>query len=96
MVDVSKLLTVEELAERLGVHPATVRRWYYGTGPAGIRLPRVRIGRKVYLTLEDYQKWQGEVDRQPAPTRAPAVSAAERKRGYREAVKLRERREGKG
>jgi excisionase family DNA binding protein len=48
-----ELLTVEQLAELLGVPVATVYRWnYLGTGPQ-----RLAIGRHVRYRLSDVEAW---------------------------------------
>jgi excisionase family DNA binding protein len=52
-VDLPKLLTVEQLAEFLGVPVATVYRWnYLGTGPQ-----RMAVGRHVRYRLSDVDAW---------------------------------------
>jgi excisionase family DNA binding protein len=53
---VSKLLTVDEVAEFLDVPRATVYAWrYQGTGPAGYK-----VGRHVRFRLEDVETWLAE------------------------------------
>ncbi len=48
-----ELLSVEQLAELLGVPVATVYRWnYLGTGPQ-----RLAIGRHVRYRLSDVEAW---------------------------------------
>lgn len=46
-------LTVEQVAERLGVNPSTVRYWVKSKG-----LPVVRLGRRcVRYRIEDLDEW---------------------------------------
>lgn len=48
-----KLLSVEELAELLGVPRATLYRWrYVGSGPPGIT-----VGRHVRYRPADVERW---------------------------------------
>lgn len=49
----SKLLTIEEVADRCRVSPATVRFWRHkGTGPSGFRL-----GRRVVFRENEVENW---------------------------------------
>jgi transcriptional regulator with XRE-family HTH domain len=48
-------LTQDELAERLGVSPLTVKRWRrFGDGPAPLRVSRQRV---VYR-IADVEAWE--------------------------------------
>jgi excisionase family DNA binding protein len=47
MVMTEKLLTVETVAERLHVHPETVRRWLRKGEIEGIRLGKSRLGWRI-------------------------------------------------
>ncbi len=61
------LLSVEQLAQILGVPEATVRQWrYLGTGPRGIR-----VGRYVRYRPSDVQRWLDERADQERPLVAP-------------------------
>jgi excisionase family DNA binding protein len=42
-----KLLTVDQVAERLQVHPETVRRWLRGGWLRGVRLGGSKLGYRV-------------------------------------------------
>jgi excisionase family DNA binding protein len=54
---VDKLLTVEDVAELLGIPKATLYRWRYnGCGPPGLA-----IGRHVRYRPDDIEKWLAEV-----------------------------------
>jgi excisionase family DNA binding protein len=53
----SRLLTVDEVAKRLRLHPITVRR-HIRSG----RLPATRIGRSVRVREEDIEGPQPEID----------------------------------
>ncbi|MBU8934887.1 MAG: helix-turn-helix domain-containing protein [candidate division Zixibacteria bacterium] len=47
-----KLLTLNELAETLGVKPATVYKWtHLGT------IPYIKVGRLVRFREEDIERW---------------------------------------
>lgn len=47
-------LTVEDLAERLGVPAATIYRWRTnGTGPPGLR-----VGRHLRFRIADVEEWE--------------------------------------
>ncbi|MCE0488123.1 helix-turn-helix transcriptional regulator [Ornithinimicrobium sediminis] len=51
-----ELLTLYEVAERLGVPAATLRWWrHVGTGPRGFR-----AGRRVYYRPVDVDRWVEE------------------------------------
>ena len=52
----SKLLDVKELADWLGVTPATIYRWRYTrTGPPGIK-----VGRHLRFRVSSVQAWLEE------------------------------------
>lgn len=54
-----KLLSVDEVAEILGVPKATIYRWrYIGTGPRGIP-----VGRYVRFRPAEVERWLSEVER---------------------------------
>jgi len=46
-----QLITLEAAAKRLEVNEKTLKRWMR-TGIRGIRLERLRIGRRTYTTAE--------------------------------------------
>lgn len=49
----SKLLTVQEAAERLAIKPATVRSWIL----RGIHLEVVKVGRSVRITESSIERF---------------------------------------
>ena len=54
-----------KLADELGVHPQTLKRWKarrYGPKP-------VRVGRRVYYRRDDVRTWLSELGQQPEPKR---------------------------
>ena len=51
-------LTVEGLAERLGIRPSTVYEWTSRRGPESI--PRVRLGKRLGFDLGDVVRWLKE------------------------------------
>ncbi|MCO5142091.1 MAG: helix-turn-helix domain-containing protein [Oligoflexia bacterium] len=55
-----KLMTVEELADALGLRPQTIRNWV-----AMRRLPYLRIGGKTRFRRESLEVWLAEKERQP-------------------------------
>lgn len=67
-IESERLLTVREVADRLHVHPITVRR-LIGSG----RLPAVRIGRSVRVCESDLEAFlrQQEAPRAKLPYRWP-------------------------
>jgi excisionase family DNA binding protein len=54
---VRELLSLQELAEYLGVPSGTIYQWRYrGVGPAGIK-----VGRHVRFRMSDVQRWLDEM-----------------------------------
>ncbi len=76
MQDDDQLLTVNDVAERLRVHPITVRRHI----KAGI-LRSVRVGRSVRIREADLEDYLGAEDYEPAeyPTPTPEAIAEVRR-----------------
>ena len=68
-----KLLTIEEVAERLNIAPQTIRNNGAGTST----LPKVRLGRQVRFRLADVEKWIN------ANVRMPFAPQATRQSRYR-------------
>jgi hypothetical protein len=69
-----------DLARRLRVSRHTVLRWCR-EGVYGVRLPRNRVGGRVYYTWADYVAWQQRVDRERERLLSPPpkVSAARKR-----------------
>jgi excisionase family DNA binding protein len=61
----SKLLTVQEAAERLAIKPATIRSWIL----RGIHLEVVKVGRSVRITQNSIEKFieQNTIHPKPEP-----------------------------
>jgi excisionase family DNA binding protein len=60
--DVEKLLTLQQLAELLGVPEATVYQWRSkGYGPRGLR-----VGKHVRYRPSDVEKWLATLDYEAA------------------------------
>jgi excisionase family DNA binding protein len=53
MTNTDRLMSVEEVADFLGVPVQSVRKWrYLGTGPTGLK-----VGRHVRYRRADLEKW---------------------------------------
>jgi excisionase family DNA binding protein len=64
VVVATKLLTAQEVAERLGVTPA----WVWTQTRAGL-IPHVRLGRYRRFREEAIDEWLRQLERRSAPSR---------------------------
>jgi excisionase family DNA binding protein len=65
LVDVTRLLTAEEVADRLGV----TKDWVWAQARAG-RIPHVQLGRYRRFREDALEKWLAELE-QPSAARRP-------------------------
>ncbi len=73
----SIFVSVEELADRLGVTRSCVYTWTRRRGPESI--PRVRLGRRYGFDVDDVVRWLKEQQ----PGRSPAVARPARIKRHR-------------